>query len=158
MPPRPLKAGYQVIDLPENFEKISVFEAFEKFVGIPLLDKDPELARKAVNKGLPSVRLDDDFETAFFKLMLDLVEPELAKKNAIVLYDYPASQAALAKVVDGCAKRFEVYLNGIELSNAFWELIDPKKRTDFALKAVNKSGKTGKTRDHQRRSIFGSDG
>jgi lysyl-tRNA synthetase class 2 len=91
-------------------------------VGIELLDQDPDLAKKARAMGNHSCREDDDFETAFFKLMLDYVEPALSKKAACILYDYPASQAALAKVEDNRAKRFEFYIDGIELSNAFFEL------------------------------------
>ena len=86
------------------------------------MDLDPDLAKKARAKGNISCREDDDFETAFFKLMLDYVEPALSKKSAAILYDYPASQAALAKVENGRAKRFELYIDGIELSNAFLEL------------------------------------
>jgi len=41
-----------------------------------------------------------------------------------VLTDYPASQAALARVERGVAKRFEFYLDGIELCNGFLELLD----------------------------------
>ena len=103
-------------------ERISVFEAFREFVGIELIDQDADLAKKARAIGNISCREDDDFETAFFKLMLDYVEPALCKKSACILYDYPASQAALAKVEKNRAKRFEFYIDGIELSNAFFEL------------------------------------
>src|SRR5690606_2938615 len=41
------------------------------------------------------------------------------------VYDYPASQAALARVRGHVASRFEAYLNGLELANGFHELTDP---------------------------------
>ena len=65
----------------KEVEKISVFEAFEKFVGIELVDEDKDLAKKARAMGNLSCREDDDFETAFFKLMLDYVEPALLKRK-----------------------------------------------------------------------------
>jgi lysyl-tRNA synthetase class 2 len=65
-------------------------------------------------------------------LMLQLIEPELAKLDVVIIYDYPASQAALAKKqeVDGqlVAKRFEVYCRGVELANAYYELTDAKEQ------------------------------
>ena len=112
------------LPLPQSFHKVTVAEAFANWVGFELVDNDPELAKKAIDKGCQSVRDDDDFETAFFKILLDHVEPELTKLGAVFFYDYPASQAALAEVEVGVAKRFELYLNGVELCNAFLELSD----------------------------------
>ncbi len=58
-------------------------------------------------------------------MLIDRVEPALKKLEAVILYDYPASQAALSQVVGNVAKRFEVYLKGVEICNAFKELTDP---------------------------------
>ena len=47
------------------------------------------------------------------------------------LFDYPASQAALARIRPGnppVASRFEAYLNGIELANGFHELSDAQEQ------------------------------
>ena len=44
-----------------------------------------------------------------------------------MLYDYPASQAALAKIEGSVAKRFEFYIQGVELSNGFYELCDAEE-------------------------------
>ncbi|SMF14394.1 EF-P lysine aminoacylase EpmA [Pseudobacteriovorax antillogorgiicola] len=118
--------GYSVITLPSKIEALTVAEAFERFAGIELIDQDPDLAEKANRKNFVSIRPDDDFETSFFKIMLDAVEPCLAEFEAVFLYDYPASQAALATVEQGVAKRFELYIKGIELSNAFQELTSPQ--------------------------------
>jgi lysyl-tRNA synthetase class 2 len=117
--------GLNLIALPERFHRLSVFEAFERYAGITLIDQDEDLAKKALDKGFISVRADDDFETAYFKILLDVIEPRLKALGAVFLYDYPASQAALSQVIDGKAKRFELYLNGIELCNAFFELLNP---------------------------------
>ena len=47
------------------------------------------------------------------------VEPTLTEPT--IVYDYPAWQAALARTRAGVADRFEVYLGGLELANAFHE-------------------------------------
>jgi lysyl-tRNA synthetase class 2 len=56
------------------------------------------------------------------------VEPQLGRERPAILYDYPASQSALAKVREGnppVAERFELYVKGIELANGYHELLDP---------------------------------
>ena len=111
----------------QTFECFSVFEAFKEFVGIDLVDQDPNLATKAIGAGNISVKLDDDFETVFFKVMLDQIEPAFKKLKAVVLYDYPISQSALAKIGSGVSKRFEIYLHGIEICNGYDELVDVRE-------------------------------
>lgn len=59
-------------------------------------------------------------------LMTHAIEPTIAPWGVVVVTDYPASQAALARtvqnqgVVVGC--RFECYVDGVELANGYWEL------------------------------------
>ena len=60
-------------------------------------------------------------------LLAEQVEPKLAEQPAVFVVDYPASQAALAKVRDGrppVAERFELYVRGVELANGYHELTD----------------------------------
>ncbi|KTD33761.1 elongation factor P--(R)-beta-lysine ligase [Legionella israelensis] len=61
-----------------------------------------------------------------FLLMSHVIEPFLAETKApVAVYDFPASQAALAKTnTAGFAERFEVYYKGVELANGFHELTD----------------------------------
>ncbi|MBI2603287.1 MAG: EF-P lysine aminoacylase GenX [Deltaproteobacteria bacterium] len=113
--------------LPSQLARWTVRDAFEEFAGVHLTDHDPDLARQAREKGVLSVGKQDDFETAFFKILLEKVEPAFEQLGFVLLYDYPPSQAALARVDNGVAKRFEFYIKGIELSNGFWELCDPEE-------------------------------
>jgi len=83
--------------------------------------------------------IDESWDDAFFRRWVAEVEPNLC--GALIVRDWPASQAALATVrSDGpwpVAERFEVYLNGIELANAFQELIDSaEQRRRFAASAA----------------------
>lgn len=61
-------------------------------------------------------------------LMSHCVEPALAGYGPVFITHYPESQAALARVsvVDGLsvAHRFELYVEGMELCNGYWELVD----------------------------------
>jgi lysyl-tRNA synthetase class 2 len=109
-------------EVPQDLPTFSIKNAFEKFAGIELVDEDAELAGKAQAAGVLSIRGDEDFDTAFFKILLEKIEPALAHYPLSVLYDYPASQAALAAVEGDVARRFEFFASGIELSNAFFEL------------------------------------
>ena len=115
----------------------SMYEAFQEFAGIELIDGDPDLARKALEKKVPSVFASDSFETAYFKIQLDVVEPALKELNYCLICGYPPSQAVLSKVVEGRAQRFEVYVEGIELANGFVELTDPGENR-LRIEAANK--------------------
>ena len=135
--------GISPASLPTTFEKITITEAFKKFAHIDLIDSDPNLAQKAVTAGVFSVNEHDDFETAFFKILIEKIEPILATKAGTVLYDYPPSQAALAAVEQGVARRFEFYVGRTELSNGFKELLgedDNRKRIAHAMSERQKHG------------------
>ncbi len=98
-------------------------EAFRRHLGIDIGQMDDAGLRACCTARLP--------ESADWPLsrdgMLDLlfthyVEPELGRGALEFLCDYPPSQAALARIIDGKAARFELYINGLELCNGFWEL------------------------------------
>lgn len=63
-------------------------------------------------------------------LVLDqIISPKLEKRRMTFVYDYPAEQAALAKLNNqGCAQRFELYFGGVELANGFQELTDAQEQ------------------------------
>ena len=70
-------------------------------------------------------------------LMSFAVEPHLGQEQPVFIHQYPASQASLARTsqVDGfaVAHRFELYINGLELCNGYWELTDvAEQRQRFA--------------------------
>ena len=116
--------GVEPLRLPARFPRVTVAEAFREFAGVALHDGDPDLAVKGTAAGAISLNPTDDFETAFFKLLIERVEPGLVALGGAVLLDYPPSQAALATVEGGVAKRFEFYLERVELCNGFKELLD----------------------------------
>jgi elongation factor P--(R)-beta-lysine ligase len=54
--------------------------------------------------------------------MATVVGPQLGHDRLTFIYDYPASQAALAQIRGPVASRFEAYMDGLELANGFHEL------------------------------------
>lgn len=103
------------IDLTPPWRRISVAEAFEKFTPLTL------------DAALETDRFDE--------IMVEVIEPNLAQPQPIFLYDYPASRGALARLKpqdSRYAERFELYIGGLEICNAFSELTDPvEQRTRF---------------------------
>ncbi len=90
-----------------SFERMRVREAFQRYAGV-----DPWASPMPLGD--------------YFQCFLDEVEPRLPE--ACFLWGYPASQAALARIDPAdpsTALRFELYLGGLELANAFDELTDP---------------------------------
>jgi lysyl-tRNA synthetase class 2 len=68
---------------------------------------------------------EQDPDQYLFLLMSHVVEPALGKESVpVAVYDFPPSQAALAKINQGVAERFEIYVKGVELANGFHELTD----------------------------------
>ena len=85
-------------------------------------------------------KIDCDFTDQDRDIWLDLlmshcIEPNLGHEAPCFLIDYPASQAALAKIAydkqgNLVAKRFELYVQGIELANGYEELTDHDQHVD----------------------------
>jgi len=81
------------------------------------------------------ISLDDDNPTTWLDLLMaHCIEPHLPK-GLVFIYDYPKAQAALAKVSADhsgrlVARRFEAYLNGVELANGYFELTDHKEQLE----------------------------
>jgi lysyl-tRNA synthetase class 2 len=72
-----------------------------------------------------------DGDTWLNLLMTHCIEPKLGNDRPVFVYDFPASQAALARIQPGnpsVASRFEVYFRGIELANGFHELKDVQEQ------------------------------
>jgi lysyl-tRNA synthetase class 2 len=89
-----------------------------------------ERAKEVLNEQIP---FDDTFEDIFFRVWIKLIEPKLGVSGPHIVYDYPASMSALAKLKDSdkrWAERFELYINGIEIGNAFSELRDSHEQRE----------------------------
>jgi lysyl-tRNA synthetase class 2 len=79
------------------------------------------------------LRPGETWEDLFFRLLLERIEPRLGRANPTFLTHWPAAQAALARrdpADPRVAERFELFVCGIELANAFVELTDPVEQRE----------------------------
>lgn len=122
-------------------ERLSVADAFDRYAGIDLLgtvSNRDVLAATAIKAGV-QVAADDTWGDIFSRVMAEKVEPHLGDGRACILYEYPISQAALARAKPSdprVAERFELYVCGVELANAFAELTDvaeQRRRFEVAM-------------------------
>lgn len=118
----------------DRAERLSYREAVQLHAGVDAFeDPVPVLVARLESSGIhvpPDLHADHD--ACLDLIMSTLVGPALGHDRVTFVYDYPASQAALAKVRGAVASRFEAYLDGIELANGFHELADPtEQRTRF---------------------------
>lgn len=100
--------GHQRIDLASSWQRVAVSDAFKDAAGW-----DPALVHDAD-------RFDFD--------LVEKVEPSLPHERPVQLYNYPAAQAALARRCPADplrAERWELYIDGVEIANAYTELVDP---------------------------------
>jgi lysyl-tRNA synthetase class 2 len=108
VPAGKLTCGGATIDLAPPWERLTVAEAFARHGSLSL------------EAALTAGRFDE--------LIAFEIEPQLGLTSPTFLSEYPASLAALARKKSGnpaVAERFELYIAGMELANAFSELIDP---------------------------------
>lgn len=110
------------------FKKLSYLQAFEEACGLNPFDAElVDLQAVCARHDLAGVLAPDEGKDQFLHLLMAfVVEPYLGKNYSqpVVVYDFPASQASLAKIEGLVAKRFEIYWQGVELANGFYELTD----------------------------------
>ncbi len=113
------------------FERLTYDQAFERYAGTKVQARSTSdivaLARR-LGVSAPESLPTDDRDGWLNLLLAERVEPHLGHDRPTFVFDYPASQAALACVRNegnvAVAERFELYVNGIELCNGYHELTD----------------------------------
>jgi len=106
-----LHYGDTTIDLSRPWDRISVQDAFSRYVG------------SSMEQALSENRFDER--------MGFVIEPQLGRHRPVFLYDYPSECGALARLKPSnplLVERFELYICGLELCNAFSELTDPAEQ------------------------------
>ena len=123
-------------------------EAWQQTLGVdPFILDTAQLQQLAREQGIDVTGLDDDRDSWLQLLMSHSVEPALPRATPVFIYDFPASQAALARIRQDAppvAERFELYINGMELANGFHELTDAaeqRKRFEADLTRRKQMGK-----------------
>jgi lysyl-tRNA synthetase class 2 len=128
-----LPGEHAPITVAPPFARMTVAEAFARFAGV----REAEVFRLARDDG-----------DAFFRLLVERVEPELAAAaTPVFLVDYPIEHASLARAKPSdrrVCERFELYLGGLELCNGFGELTDPDEQRRRLLRDQDARAAAGK--------------
>jgi lysyl-tRNA synthetase class 2 len=127
-------------------ERISYAAAFDRYAGIDVFTApDESLRRRVADFGL--TELDSLSRNDLLDLVLThVIEPKLGHCQPTFIHDYPASQAALARIRNTdppLAERFEVFVEGVELANGYHELTDPieqRRRFEADVEARKRCG------------------
>ncbi len=118
----------KVIDLSSPWDRLTVTAAFDRFASLSM-DEALALGR-------------------FDEIMALEIEPQLGSERPVFLYDYPAQASALARLSandPAVAERFELYIAGMELCNAFSELTDAAQQQRRFEKELSDRRNAGKT-------------
>ena len=120
----------QILECPPA-ESMSYQFAFQQYVGLdPLSAEMSELVEKAKKHQLMGAE-NESRDTLLQFLFSAVVEPQIGQEAPVVVYHFPASQAALAQISSEdlrVAERFEFYYKGLELANGFHELSDAREQ------------------------------
>ncbi len=112
----------KTLDLHRPWLRFTVQEAFEQYASIPL--------EQALERG------------RFDETLVVEIEPHLGFPKPVFIYCYPSALAALARVSKdspSVAERFELYVAGLELANAFSELTDSaEQRARFEMEMAKR--------------------
>lgn len=116
-----------------NAQRMSYQQAFLSVLGVcPLEASMTELKRVASELGLSDIAEPEQDRDILLQLLFSIgVEGKIGQDVPAFVFDFPASQAALAKINPQdprVADRFEVYFKGIELANGFHELDNPAEQ------------------------------
>jgi EF-P lysine aminoacylase GenX len=119
----------QKIDLTPPWPRLTVKDLFSKYANIDL-DKAKTIENFKKQTKVEYQKF-DDWNDIFYLVFLNEIEPNLPKDKAVFVCDYPLPQASLSKKKSSdsfYAERFEIFIAGMELGNAFSELVDPKEQ------------------------------
>jgi elongation factor P--(R)-beta-lysine ligase len=130
------------------WDRLSMREVWKKYIGVELNDyltkeKMSELARERGFAALDN----EPYEDLFYKIFLNEIEPKLGMEKPVMIYDYPEQMTSLSRLSKNdprYAERFELYIAGLELCNAFGELTDAAEQKNRLEADKEKRAQMGK--------------
>ncbi len=140
--------GDRTCDITQAYDRTTLYQAFAQLAGMSLentlIAAAPDLARMRAEVANIGVRVaeDDTWSDLFSRVLAERIEPQLGRDRPVMLCEYPTHEAALARPVPTApdvAERFEMYVCGVELANAFGELTDAgQQRARFEAEMAEK--------------------
>ncbi|MFA5127738.1 MAG: EF-P lysine aminoacylase EpmA [Patescibacteria group bacterium] len=125
------------VNITGEWERMTMREVWKIYAGVELNDylTNEKMAELVHERGLVA-DANDEYEDLFYKIFLNEIETNLGMEKPIMIYDYPEQMCSLSRLSKNdprYAERFELYIGGLELANAFGELtdaVDQKKRLE----------------------------
>jgi lysyl-tRNA synthetase class 2 len=142
-----LKYREKEIMLGGKWSRSSMKDVWRDFLGVNL---DEYLNCSALAQLAKKLKLNVhkkySYEDLFYLIFLNKIEPHLGAKKPIFIYDYPAQMCSLSRGAKDprYAERFELYIGGLELANAFGELVDAEAQKKFLEEDQLKRKKVGR--------------
>jgi len=137
-----VQVGEKAIDFAGPYKRISMYDAIREYTGVDISQMDEKELRALCKK----LHIEVDESMGKGKLIDELfgetVEPQLVQPTYII--DYPIEMTPLAKkhrTQDGLVERFELFVNGKEIANAYTELndaIDQRERFEEQLELARR--------------------
>ncbi|KKQ26927.1 MAG: Translation elongation factor P Lys34:lysine transferase [Candidatus Magasanikbacteria bacterium GW2011_GWC2_37_14] len=129
-----------------KFQRITMKELWQKYVGVNLDEylSEDKMFELCVTQGYQPQK-QESYEELFYRIFLNKIEANLIEPT--IVYNYPAKMASLSKLSaadPNYAERFEVYINGLELANAFSELTNGKEQLKRLKLEQAERGQSGK--------------
>jgi lysyl-tRNA synthetase class 2 len=136
------------INFLEKWDRMSMKEIWQKYLQVNLDDYlEIEKLKNLAKEKKCQMDDNDAYEDIFYKIFLNEIEPRLGNEVPVFVYDYPACMASLSRLCardNRYAERFELYVGGLELANAFGELTDADEQKERLEKDRELRAKLGK--------------
>jgi lysyl-tRNA synthetase class 2 len=121
-----------------NFKREKMFDLIKKYTGLDLL---PYIETKEMRKQVEHLHLDIPKDAPCRKILDQVLDEKVIPnlKDPTFITDYPSIYSPLTKVhfnEPALAERFELYMNGMEIANAYSELNDPERQRDNFAKQM----------------------
>lgn len=139
--------SFDLVDFFSDWERITMKELWMRELRVNL---DEYLAQNSLYNLCNELHIpasaQEPYEDLFYKIFLNNIESKLGQEKPLIVSDYPAPMAALATTTsDGrYANRFEIYIKGVEIANAFQELCDPAPQKQRFLEEQKQRAKMEK--------------
>ena len=123
----------------EDFEILSVREAMKRYakVDIDELQNPRDLRKAAQDLGLP-IPGPESWDDTFNRIFINFVETSISKDHPVCLTDYPKQIECLAKASGNYRRRWELYINGLEVANCYLEETDKEIAKDYYRREYQK--------------------
>lgn len=116
----------------EDFEILSVRDAMKRYANVDIdnLQNPKDLRKAAQDLGLP-IPGPESWDDTFNRIFINFVETSISKDHPVCLTDYPKQIECLAVGNGNYRRRWELYINGLEVANCYLEETDQEKARSY---------------------------